>query len=75
MFTNYYIFFHIDRSNALLRDLKLLKLHDILESDFFIYSFKFSSIELPELACCQFNPVHEVLHTRDTRKKFVNFCS
>ena len=67
MFTNYYVFLHNDHSNAFFRDLKLLKLHDILESDFFIYFIKFSRTELPELACSQFNPVHEV-HTRNTRK-------
>ena len=45
----------------------MLKLHDKLKSNFFLYLFKFSSIGFPELACGQFNPVHGV-HTRDTSK-------
>ena len=40
MFTKcYYNVLHTDRSNALLRDLKLLKLDDILESVFCILFF------------------------------------
>ena len=57
---------HTDHSNPLFRDLKLLKLHDILESEIIKFFFKFSRNELPESVCSLFNLVDEI-HTRSTR--------
>ena len=49
----------------LFKDLKLLKLPDILESEVMRVFCIFSRNELPKSVCGQFNLVHEV-HTRDT---------
>ena len=57
---------YTDHSNPLFRDLKLLKLHDILEFEVIKFFFKFYRNELPESVSKQFNLVDEV-HTRGTR--------
>ena len=62
--------FYKDHSNSLLKDLKLLKLHDILESEVIKSFCKFSRNELPKSACTQFNLVHEV-HTHNTRNNLL----
>ena len=52
--------------NSLLKDLKLLKLHDTLDSEIIKFFYKLSTNELPKSICSQFNLVHEV-HTRNRR--------
>ena len=42
------------------KDLKLLKLHDVSESEIIKVFCKFSRNELPKSICRQFNLVHEV---------------
>ena len=54
--------FHKDHIN---KNLKLLKLHDVLKSEVIKCFYKFSRNELLKLVCSQFNLVHEV-HTRNT---------
>ena len=67
MFTHNYVFFSQRSNNPLLRDLKLLKLPGILESEFVKYFLKFSGNELPELVCTQLKLAHEV-HTHNILK-------
>ena len=57
--------FYRDHSNSLFKGLKLLKLHDDLESEIIKFFFKFSRNELPKSVCSQFNLVREV-HTQYT---------
>ena len=52
------------------KDLKLLQLHDVLESEIRKNFSKFSRNELPKSVCSKFNLVHEV-HTRNTRNKLL----
>ena len=56
--------FYKDHSNPLFKDLKLLKLCNILESEIMKFFYKFSRNELPKSVCSIFNVVHEV-HTRN----------
>ena len=46
----------------------------MLGSEIFMFFFKFSRIELPELVCSQFDPVHEV-NNDDARKNSVIFIT
>ena len=62
--------FYKDHSNPLFKDLKLLKLCDVLESEIIKFFFKFSRNELPKSVCSIFNLVHEV-HTRNTRNSLL----
>ena len=62
--------FYKDRSNPLFKDLKLLKLHDVLESEIIKFFYKFSRNELPKSVCSKFNLVHKV-HTRNTRNNLL----
>ena len=57
--------FYKDHSTPLFKDLKLLKLHDVLESEIIKFFYKFSRNELLKLVSSKFNLVHEV-HTRNT---------
>ena len=56
--------FYKDHSNPLLKDLKLLKLRDVLESEIIKTFYKFSRNEVAKSVCSIFNLVHEV-HTRN----------
>ena len=67
MFTHNYIFFSQSSSYPSLRDLKLLKFPDILETEVVKYFVKFSRNVLPELVRSQFNLADEV-HTHDILK-------
>ena len=62
--------FYKNHSNPLFKDLKLLKLHEALESEVIKFFYKFSRNELPKSVCSQFNLVHEV-HTRTTRNNLL----
>ena len=66
--------FYKDRSNPLFKDLKLLKLRDVLESEIIKFFYKFSRNELPKSVCSIFNLVHEV-HTRNTRNNLLIYIS
>lgn len=46
----------------------------MLGSEIFMFFFKFSRIELPELVCSQFDSVHEV-NNDDARKNSVIFIT
>ena len=52
--------FYKDHSNPLFKDLKLLKLPDVLESEIIKFCCRFSRNELPKSVCSIFNLVHEV---------------
>ena len=52
--------FYKDHSNPLFKDLKLLKLRDVLESEIIKFFYKYSRNELPKSVCSIFNLVHEV---------------
>ena len=67
MFTHNYVFFSQSSSYPLLRDLKLLRLPDILETEVVKYFVKFYRNVLPELVRSQFNLADEV-HTNDILK-------
>ena len=56
----------MDHSKPLCKDLKLRKIHDVLESDIIKFFYKFSRNELTKSVSSQFNLAHEV-HTRNTR--------
>ena len=58
--------FYKDHSTPFFKDLKLLKLRDVLESEIIKFLYKFSRNELPKSVCNIFNLVHEV-HTCNTR--------
>ena len=62
--------FYKDHSNPLFKNLKLLKLRDVLESEIIKFFYKFSRNELPKSVCSIFNLVHEV-HTRNTRNNLL----
>ena len=62
--------FYKDHSNPLFKDLKLLKLRDVLESEIIKFFYKYSRNELPKSVCSIFNLVHEV-HTRNTRNNLL----
>ena len=51
--------FYKDHSNLLFKDLKFVKLHDVLESETIKFFYEFSRNELPKSVCSQFNLVHE----------------
>ena len=61
--------FYKDHSNLLFKGLKLLKRHDVLESEIIKFFCRFSRNEMSKLLCSQFNLVHEV-HTCNTRNNF-----
>ena len=63
--------FHKDHIN---KNLKLLKLHDVLKSEVIKCFYKFSRNELLKLVCSQFNLVHEV-HTRNTRNDLLIYIA
>ena len=65
MFTHNFVFFLQRSHNLLFKDLKLLKLHDVLESEIIKFFYKFSRNEFPKSVCSIFNLVHEV-HSRNT---------
>ena len=63
--------FHKDRSNPLFKDLKFLKLHDVLKSELIKFFYKFSKISYQnQYVVNQFYLVHEV-HTRDIRNNLL----
>ena len=62
--------FYTDHSNPLFRDLDLLKLPDILESEIIKFFYKFSSNKLPKSVCNQVCLVHEV-HIYDARNNLL----
>ena len=62
--------FYKDHSNPLFKDLKLLKLCDVLESEIIKFFYKFSRNELPKSVSSIFNLVYEVL-TRNTRNNLL----
>ena len=66
--------FYKDHSNPLFKDLKLLKLPDVLESEVIKFFYNFSRNELPKSVCSQFNLVHEV-GTRNTRNNSLIYIS
>ena len=66
--------FYKDHSNPLFKDLKLLKLRDVLESEIIKFFYKYSRNELPKSVCSIFNLVHEV-HTRNTRNNLLIYIS
>ena len=70
MFTHNYVSFLQNLSNPLFKDLKLLKLHNVLESGIIKFFYKFSRIELPKSVCRKLNLVHKV-RTRNTRNNFL----
>ena len=57
--------FYKDHSNPLFKDLKLLKLHDVLESEIIKFFYKFPRNELPKSVCSQFNILREACNTRN----------
>ena len=62
--------FYKDHSNPLFKDVKLLKLRDVLESEIIKFFYKFSRNELPKSLCSIFNLVQEV-HTRNRRNNLL----
>ena len=62
--------FYKDYNNPLFKDLMLLKLHNVLESEVIHFYYKFSGNELPKSVLSQFNLVHEV-HTPNSRKNLL----
>ena len=60
--TTFYIY--TNQSNSLLKNLKLLKVPDILELEVIKFFYLFSRFDLPKSVCSQCNLVHKV-HTRD----------
>ena len=62
--------FYKNHSNPLFKDLQLLKLRDVLESEIIKFLYKFSRNELPKSVCSIFNLVQEV-HTRNTRNNLL----
>ena len=61
--------FYKDHSNPLFKNLKLLKLRDVLESEIIKFFYKYSRNELPKSVCSNIL-VHEV-HTRNTRNNLL----
>ena len=57
--------FYKGQSNPLFKDLKLLKVRDVLESEIIKFFYKLSTNELPKSECSKFNLVHEI-HTGNT---------
>ena len=66
--------FQKDHSNSLLKDLKLFKLHDVLEAEIIKFFYKFSRNELPKSLCSIFDLVHKV-HTYNTRNNLLIYIS
>ena len=63
--------FYKDHSNPLFKDLKLLKLRDVLKSEIIKCFYKlFSRNELPKSVCSIFNLVHEA-HICNTRNSLL----
>ena len=62
--------FHKDHSHPLFKDLKLLKVRDLLELVIIKFTYKFSRTELPKSVCSKFNLVYEV-HTRNTHNNLL----
>ena len=62
--------FYKDLSNPLFKNLKLLKLRDVLESETIKFFYKLSRNELLKSVFSIFNLVHEV-HTRNTRNNLL----
>ena len=62
--------FYKNHSNPLFKDLQLLKLRDVLESEIIKFLYTFSRNELPKSVYSIFNLVQEV-HTRNTRNNLL----
>ena len=55
-----------------IKELKILKLHDVLKWEVVKFFYNFSRIELPKSVCSQFNLVYEV-HVRNTGNSLLTY--